>query len=100
MSPSGRVLALGLALGALLLAPHFMLAPEPDRPAMNAVGFITSTWHPTGHDDPARLAARLEADEGSTPEQWRELADLYFEMGRDREARRVIARTNRRFRRR
>ena len=65
---------------------------------MDAVAFVTRHWSPEGKDAPARLAARLASEPDAPPEDRRALADLYFEEGREREARQTIARGNARTR--
>lgn len=77
----GKGLLLAAAVVVLCLLP---LSFRSDQRA--PVAFITRNWEPVGRDEPAELRARIER-EGGTPEQRRELADLYREEGRDREAR-------------
>jgi len=88
------VAAVGGAAIATVIAWPLLLDPRPDHPEIReAVGFITSTWTPEGHDDAARLAASLESDPDA--DGWRRLAELYEAEGRDPEARTARLRAQR-----
>ena len=78
-----------LLVGGLLGGPLFQ-APEPDRAVEDAVAFVTRTWTPKGHDLAARLEWKIAEGGHVTFDDYRRLADVYFEEGRDREARRVM----------
>ncbi|MFW5925537.1 MAG: hypothetical protein ACOC9O_00660 [Myxococcota bacterium] len=87
-----QVLALAAGVGAVLLVPH-LRAPPRDRAADRSVAFITRTWHPQGHDRAARLREQLRRERPGNPETRRKLTDLYFEEGREVEARTLLRRT-------
>lgn len=76
----------GLLIGGFLTGPH-MQSPERDRPVADAVAFVTRSWNPQGHDLAARLEAHIATSSAVTPEDYRQLADVYFAEGREREAR-------------
>jgi hypothetical protein len=75
----------GVVLAGLVSAP-LLVDPRPDAPEVRAaVGLITRTWQPAGHDAAARLERSLRSD--AQPEGYRRLAELYEAEGRDQEAR-------------
>ena len=82
----------------ILLVP-ILVDPAADTPPVKeAVAFVTRTFQPAGHDRAARLEQELRATPDGPPERFRELADLYFREGRDREAHDVIRRSTNRHR--
>jgi hypothetical protein len=87
-----RRLALG---GAALFVMLALAAPLLKRPegndASGAVAFITRRWTPAGHDEASMLAAQLRQQERMREADLRELARLYAQEGRKREARRALA---------
>jgi hypothetical protein len=86
--------ARALLAGFALLAACGMSAPlfspsRHERGVPEAVAFITRHWSPPGHDAAAALTAALRAQPIMQQESLRELADLYSEEGRTREAQRA-----------
>lgn len=82
---------IGGALIAVLVSVPLAIDPRPDAPEVRtAVGLITRTWQPAGHDAAARLERSLRGD--AQPEGYRRLAELYEAEGRDSEARAARAR--------
>ncbi len=89
-----RAIALigGALLAALAIWP-LSIDPRPDeREIRAAVGLITRTWEPAGHDQASLLARELRRDEHA--EGYRRLAELYDAEGRDAEARMARARAD------
>lgn len=78
-----------LLFGGLLVGP-LLSAPEDDRRVKDAIAFVTRTWSPGGHDLAARLERHVAEDGHVSYDDYRRLADIYFEEGRDREARRTM----------
>ncbi len=91
---SDRALALvGGGLVAVALAWPLSIDPRPDDASVRAaLGLITRTWTPAGHDAAAELARSLRGRDD--PQGYRRLADLYDAEGRDREARMARARAD------
>lgn len=82
---------IGGAIVAALVCWPLALDPRPAEPEVRAaVGLITRTWQPAGHDEASRLARALRRDEDA--EGYRRLAELYDAEGRDAEARMARAR--------
>jgi hypothetical protein len=85
------ILVGALFVGGVLVGPH--LQSGADDPAVaRAVAFVTTRWSPKGDDVAARRERELAGATNARPEQYRELADIYFAEGRDREARATIRR--------
>ncbi len=78
-----------LLVGGLLTGP-LLGAPEPDRRVKDAVAFVTRTWSPEGRDLASKLERHIAEDGHVSFDDYRRLADVYFEEGRDREARRTM----------
>lgn len=90
--PRDRALALlGGALLAVLVSAPLLLDPRPGHEDVRrALGLITRTWEPAGHDAAAVLerTSRREGD----PDGYRRLAELYEAEGRVTEAAQARAR--------
>lgn len=87
------VASIGGALVATMVCWPLALDPRPDDPQVRAaVGLITRTWEPSGHDDASQLARALRGEEDA--EGYRRLAELYDAEGRDAEARAARARAD------
>ena len=80
-----------LFICGILVGPLFQ-APEPTREVKDAIAFVTRTWAPAGHDRAAELERHLAESGHVSFDDYRRLADLYFDEGRDREARATMRR--------
>lgn len=90
-APARAAVFAGGALLAVAISAGLAIDPRPGDPEVRrAVGLITRTWQPAGHDDAAKLARALRRD--ASVEGYRRLAELYDAEGRDAEARAARAR--------
>lgn len=74
------VVAGATVLAGVILAQHFVWAPEETPEVRRAVAFVCEQWAPPGHDRATQLAPSRRVDEVALR------VDLLREEGRDREA--------------
>lgn len=71
-----------------MIAPLYT-PPSSEHGVPEAVAFITRHWSPPGHDAAATLAATLRAQSVLRQDGLNDLAELYAQEGRKREAQRA-----------